>query len=183
MRRKTIYTLDVASFSVRTENAHREEESGLSEATSTWAPKTYRLTNSIVEKSVSSIVLHVSLKVEYVMWCSMVWYGMVACICLMVIQVVDFMLITHSCDFLAQTLWLLLSHASPFFVNPSPSPKMQTLSFQSFDISVCILYIARLKWSFVGKLIAMLKTPSRTTQHKLPIACIVYKAKTKAKRS
>lgn len=106
-------------------------------------------------------------------WCGVVQYGMIACVCVcvwpMVTQVVSFMLITHPCDFLAYALWLFSSLA--LFCQSFPGPQTPNSIVSDFRyISPCVclcVYVyrisARLKWSFVGKLIAMLETPSRTT--------------------
>lgn len=122
-------------------------------ATSTQAPKTYRLTNSIVKKSVSSIVLHVSLKIEKVCVCVCVlWYR----VSVMVFQVEGFVLITHLCVVLAHTS-LDYRHLLPLFSSSSSSSTSvpftirNLLPFIQLSIYVCAcVSMAQLKWPFAG---------------------------------
>lgn len=99
-------------------------------------------------------------------------------VCPMVIQVESFVLITYSCNFLAYTLQLVSSHAC---VHPTSAPPQRSQILSALGSLCLCVYTARLKWLFVGKLIAMLKTLFRTAEHKLPIACIVCKVKTTTK--
>lgn len=182
MWRKTIYTLDVASFPVK----HTQRSSGGS-------------TINISTENIPTDKFNcekVSFKHCFACQpesggcacvCVSVWVMGVRCGMASVAQVVGFMLITFSCDFLAHTFRLLSCRV---FVNAislvaSPAQKPNAIASVLDDVccpclclfvSMHTVYMIRLKWPFVDKLVAMLKTPSRTAKHKWPIACAVWKS-------